>query len=87
MTFEINQEALETYRHTRNSQSSFSSELEYLPSSGMESPPMSPAPRKSFIKNRPTIDRSLRVDAWVGGCEPHGAKPRRSWTVKREIKK
>lgn len=88
MTIEINQEALEAYKRTRNSQSSYSSELGFLPGSGMESPPMSPAPRSSFNKTKPTSDRSLRVDAWVGGHGPEGtAKPRRSWTVKREIKK
>jgi hypothetical protein len=87
MTLEINQEALEAYSRTKNSQSSYSSELDYLPSSGLESPPMSPAPRNSITKNKPTIDRSLRVDSWVGGCAPDGAKPRRSWTVKGEIKR
>eukprot|EP00980_Cylindrotheca_fusiformis_P018188 scaffold5887_cov122-Cylindrotheca_fusiformis.AAC.17 len=91
MTFEVNQEALETYRQKRKSQIfepvELEPQLEFLPSSGLESP-ISPSPRTTMkSKNRPTSDRSLRVDAWIGGHGPDGAKPRRSWIVKREITK
>lgn len=38
------------------------------------------------MNKRPPGDRSLRVDSWVGGHTPYGVpKPRRSYTIKREI--
>ena len=84
MTYEVNQEAVEAYKRQRNSQT-FMAESDYLPGSGMESPPVSPT--KRMPKDKPTADRSLRIDSWVGGYGPDGKKPRRSWKIKGEIRR
>lgn len=90
MKFEVNQKAVEKYRRASQTRRSFTPE-EFLPSSeeaapsnNKPSPYMNAQKKKSLAEKNPgSVDRSLRVDSWVGGHTPHGEKkPRRSWTPK-----
>jgi hypothetical protein len=85
MTYEVNEGALNAYKQAIKNDDS-SRELEYLPGSGMAN--LDSGVKMVEKTNKPSSDRSLRVDSWVGGHSPHGvAKPRRSWKIKGEVKK
>ena len=80
--YEVRPEILERYRR-----SSFTYQnMRDYSSQDFVTPTARPSLTRRSLSKRPPGDRSLRIDSWVGGHSPYGVpKPRRSYTIKREI--